>query len=427
MFKKIRTKVFAVTLSIALIPIIGLGIASGIILSGMKNSAAGPNSKLGATASNTGAEALSAQIERDLMIRAESITESIDAKLLQIENNSRAIAAYAEKLYANPENYSDRPLSYLEPGEDGVLVPYLRTAEGINYDSLLPEISLLGNATEVLEEFIVRKINVSASYIGTESGLFVLVDSNPSLTNTHEYDARTRSWYIGAKEREGLFWTDIFADASGRGASVSCAMPVYGPDGKLIAVAGTGATMTQISETVNNAEIGKEGYAFLLNKRGEVVISPKNEILADPTGALIGESYQMSSDEDKRTLAAEMMNGRTGILELTLDGFAVYVAYAPLSRTDWSVGVVMPAAEVSSPVIAMQEEISALISESETAAMNYISTAVTVTALTVIIVLILAAALSWHFSKTISAEFLRKEEELTDTKTPEEVTADKEG
>jgi sigma-B regulation protein RsbU (phosphoserine phosphatase) len=368
----------------------------------MKDSALDTNNKLGTTASNASSEALSAQIESDLMVRAGAITESIDAKLLQVENNTRVIAAYAEKLYANPDNYKARPLKFLEPGEEGILVPYLRTAEGVNYDNLLPEISLLGNASEVLEEFSVSGINVSGSYIGTESGLFVLVDSNPSLTNSREYDARTRSWYIGAKEQRGLFWTDIFADASGRGASISCAMPVYGPDGKLLAVAGSGATMTKISETVNNAEIGEEGYAFLLNNRGEVVISPKNEIIADPTGVLIGESYIMSTSEDKRTLAAEMMNRKTGVLKLMFDGSEVYVAYAPLSSTDWSVGVVMPAAEVSKPVTAMQEDINVLISESETAVKNYMSTAVTVTIIAVVVVLIFAVTLSWRFSKTIS-------------------------
>jgi hypothetical protein len=420
MFKKNRHKIFAVTLAIALIPLIGLCIASGIILSGMKNRAVGPNSELGTTASNAGVEALSAQIETDLTLRAEYITESIDAKLLQIENNTRAVAAYAEKLYANPENYKERPLSYLKPGDDGILVPHLRSAAGVNYDDSLPEISLLGNATEVLEEFVVRGINVSASYIGTESGLFVIVDSNEAITNRQELDARTRSWYIGAKEKGGLYWTDIFTDAMGRGASVSCAMPIYGPNGEILGVAGTGMMMTQISETVTGAEIGEEGYAFLLNDRGEVVISPKNDVIADPTGALIGESYRMSSSEDKRTLATEMMNGRSGVLRLTLDGSDVYVAYAPLSRTDWSVGVVMHAAEVSKPVTVMRDEINALISESETAALNYVLTAVIVIVVTAVVTFILAAVLSWRFSKTISIKIDDETEE------PENVTNDKE-
>jgi sigma-B regulation protein RsbU (phosphoserine phosphatase) len=415
MFKKIRIKIFAVTLAVALVPLIGLYIASGIVLSGMKSSA-GQGDSLGTTASNAGVEALSAQIESDLVIRARYIAESIDAKLLQTENNTKAVAAYVTKLYANPEDFAARPLNYLKPGEDGILVPHIKTAAGVSYDDSLPEISLLGNATEVLEEFVVRSINVSASYIGTESGLFVIMDSNEAITGSQELDARTRSWYIGAKESGGLYWTEIFADAMGRGASVSCAMPVYGPDGELLAVAGTGTTMTQISDTVNNAEIGEEGYAFLLNNRGEVVISPKNETIADPMGTLIGESYRMSSNEDKRTLATEMMNGRTGVLELNLDGSDVYVAYAPLSRTDWSVGVVMPAAEVTTPVKAMQEEINAIISENETAVLKFVSTSETIIAVTAIAVLILTAALSWRFSKTISDQIeLPTEEHEEDT------------
>jgi sigma-B regulation protein RsbU (phosphoserine phosphatase) len=402
MFKKIRSKILAVILATALIPLIGLSAASVVLLSGMKDNALDTNNKLGTTASNDSAAALTDQIESDLTARASAIAESVDGKLLQIENHTRVVAVFAEKLYANPENYADRPLDYLQPGEEGTTVAHIRTAPDVEYDDILTELSLLGNASDVLSEYLTTGINVTASYIGTESGFFETVDTTASGPLRKDYDARTRSWYIGAKDSGGLFWTDIFADASGRGASISVAMPIYAPDGTLKAVAGTGATMETISEIVNNAEIGENGYAFLLNTRGEVVITPKSELITDESGALIGEDYKNSSDAGVRGLAEAMINGKSGLQKLIIDGADVFVAYAPLSRTGLSVGVVMPTAEVTAPVTAMRDDIDLLITDSETAVESYMSTAITVVIFAVLLVLLLAVILSFRFATTIS-------------------------
>ncbi|MDR0974275.1 MAG: SpoIIE family protein phosphatase [Ruminococcus sp.] len=393
--RKIRSKILAVILVTALIPLAGLSAASVGLLSGMKGNALDTNNKLGITAAEDSGTALTNQIENDLTARAAAIADSVDGKLLQIENHTRVVAEYAEKLYANPEDYVARPLTYLKEDEVGTTIPHIRTAEGVSVEDVLPEISLLGNASDVLDEFLVTGINVSASYIGTESGFFVTFDSNATGPNNMNYDPRTRSWYEGAKESGTLFWTDIFFDASGRGVSLSCAMPIYAPDGTLKAVAGTGATMEKISEIVSGAKIGTSGYAFLLNNHGEMVITPKSDFV-------VGESYIENADDNVNAIGNAMTAGESGIKRLILNGEDVFVAYAPLPRTGWSIGVVMPNAEVNAPVTAMQEDINGLITESETAVESYMTTAVSVVIIAVILAVILSMILSFRFSTTIS-------------------------
>jgi sigma-B regulation protein RsbU (phosphoserine phosphatase) len=402
MFKRIRTKILAVILVTVLIPLIGLSVSSVALLSGMKNNALETNAELGNTASQDSADALMRQIEADLTARAASIADSVDGKLLEIEHQTRVVAAFAEKLYAHPENYVSRPLDYLQEDEVRTTVPHIFTAEGVEYDDILPELSLLGNASDVLDEFLVTDLNVSASYIGTESGFTAIVDTNANRPFWKDYDARTRSWYIGAKDSKTLFWTDIFMDASGRGASISCAMPIYDPDGKLMAVAGTGATMERIYEIVSGVKIGESGYAFLLNGRGEVVITPKSSFRADETGALTGEDYKNSSDANVQALALDMISEKSGITELVLDGVDVIVAYAPLSRTGWSVGVVMPSAEVAAPADAMKTNISTLQTASESEVNSSMSLAVTSVVISIVLVFVLALVVSFRFSDTIS-------------------------
>jgi sigma-B regulation protein RsbU (phosphoserine phosphatase) len=399
--RKIRSKILAVILVTALIPLAALGAASVILLSGMRTNAVDTNNELGTTASQDSATALRLQIESDLTARAAAIADSVDAKLLQIENQTRVNAKYAEKLYTNPGNYPARPLNYLQPSQVGTTIAHIRTAESVNYDDALPEISLLGNAADVLDEFLVTGINVSANYIGTETGIFVTVDTNSSGPNRKDYDPRSRGWYIGAKQNGDLFWTDIFADSTGRGASISCAMPIYA-DGKLKGVAGTGATLSRISEIVSGAKIGESGYAFLLNQRGEVVITPHSALVTDEEGNIVGENYLESEDSSVRHLAESMTKGQSGVRQITLNGQEVIVAFAPLQRTGWSIGAVIPNTEAIAPVTSMQKDIDGLIQKSETAVETYMTTAVTVVVIAVVLALVLSAILSFRFSSTIS-------------------------
>jgi sigma-B regulation protein RsbU (phosphoserine phosphatase) len=401
MFRKIRTKILTVMLITALIPLIALGGASAGLLFTMRTNSINTNAELGKTAASDAGTALNSQITSDLAVRAGSLADSVDAKLLEVENHTRIVAAYAEKLYANPENYAVHPLEYLQPGQEGTPVPHIRTAPGVTYDAILPELDTLGNVSDVLEEFLVTDINVTASYVGTESGFFVTVDTTASGPNRMDYDPRTRGWYQGAKDTGGLFWTDIFADASGRGASISCAMPIY-QNGRLKAVAGTGATMSEISEIVRGATIGNSGYAFLLNGRGEVVITPRSEYAVDEDGNVIGENYLESKDEEVYALADAMTKGQNSVRQLSLDGQDVIVAFAPLKRTDWSIGVVMPRAEVTAPIEAMQKSIQGLSAESENTINNYMTVSFVVIVVAVVLALVLALIMSLRFAGTIS-------------------------
>jgi sigma-B regulation protein RsbU (phosphoserine phosphatase) len=401
MFRKIRTKILTVMLITALIPLIALGGASAGLVVAMRQNSIETNSELGNTAATDAGRALRDQITDDLTVRATAIAESVDAKLLAVENHTRIVAAYAEKLYANPENYKSHPLEYLQPGQEATTVPHIRTAPGVTYAEILPELDVLGNVSDVLAEFLVTDINVTASYVGTESGFFITVDTMATVPNRKDYDARTRSWYKGAKTKGGLFWTEIFADSTGRGASISCAMPIY-HNGKLQAVTGTGSTMEKISEIVKGASIGKSGYAFLLDRHGEVVITPHSDFLTDESGNVIGENYLENSNPDVVELAKDMTSGKNNVRELILEGSEVIVAYAPLARTGWSIGVVMPSSEVTEPIAHMQSSIQGLSTKSENAINSFMAISFGVIAVAVVLAVVMAMIMSLRFAGTIS-------------------------
>ncbi|MDR0957961.1 MAG: SpoIIE family protein phosphatase, partial [Clostridiales bacterium] len=399
MFRKLRHKILAVILFMSIIPLVVVGVLALLSMNAMRNTTSEVTKEMGDTSASQIKTALVDQIKGEMLTLVTNRAALADEKLKEIQFHTLIVADYAENLYNNPENYKSRPLNYLQPGQEGMTVPHIRTASGISYESIYNELSLLGNVSDALREYLVTGVSVTASYIGTESGFFITVDKGASGPNRKDYDARTRSWYAGAKAAKGLFWTDIFTDSSGRGASVSCAVPVYASDGTLKAVAGTGAELSTISEIVKFTKIGETGYAFLLNDKGHVVITPKtDEFVTDDKGNIIGEDYINNSNAALSSIARQMVAKEHGVQELELDGQAVFLAFCPLEVTDWSIGLVMPYDEAIAPAVSMESSIIELSDVTVAEMGESIGKAVLVLTLIIPICVLIAAILSFSFS-----------------------------
>jgi hypothetical protein len=71
---------------------------------------------------------------------------------------------------------------------------------------------------------------VTSVYIGTETGISLSADENSDM-KTNLFDPRPRPWYTDAVEAGFgyVVWSDVFADSLGRGLSITCSTPFYGP------------------------------------------------------------------------------------------------------------------------------------------------------------------------------------------------------
>lgn len=181
---------------------------------------------------------------------------------------------------------------------------------------------------------------IGATYFCLESsGIDVLADT---MTMTMiEYDAKDSSWYKEAsKLKEGeIYWSHPVQDASGRGAALICAMPVY-VDDTLIGVAGSGGLISNIYEMVQNTNIGKNGYAFLFHTKSMKLIANGNP---DEDSELnrFRENLLNTGNKELTDVLGKIRSGTSGISQLTLDGKKSYLAYSTLTTTDWAVVTVI--------------------------------------------------------------------------------------
>ncbi|MDR2393763.1 MAG: SpoIIE family protein phosphatase [Treponema sp.] len=360
----IRTKVLKVILSTSLGALLLLGITGMVSIFNLRQTVLVHSDQLGGTAAQNSLIALEIQVQQQLLSLTQDKAALTDEKLSSIQNQTKMVAEIASHIYTYKDQYHPKIVDYLQPGEVGTTVIHLRTAPGVFFKDIRDEVYLAANVGNILRQITVVDSGITASYIGGESGYFITVnDAAPGPPFRTDFDPRSRNWYTDAKEKDALIWTDIFADASGRGAGITCAMPFYDfSNGRKVfkGVAGSGTILSDnVNQIIDSTKIGKNGYAFLLNNEtGEVIMSPKNtDIRIDENGAIRGEDYLHSDNPSLQDLAQRMMTRSSGFMELEMDGAAVYVAYHPLGSINWSIGVVAPVAEIIVPARLIEQNI----------------------------------------------------------------------
>ncbi|MDR2403915.1 MAG: SpoIIE family protein phosphatase [Spirochaetaceae bacterium] len=363
----IKGKVLIVILSTSLGSLLLLSLATLVSIFNIRGTTLSHSDTLGEVVAGESQKALEAQMRQQMINFARDKASLADEKFRIIENYIVMTADIISHIYTYKEQYQPKYIDYVEPGEERSTVPYLMTAPGVSFSAIREEVTLAANVSDMLRQIAVVDIGVISSYIGGESGYTILMNKDLSAANRTDFDVKSRSWYVGAREKNGLFWSEVFVDALGRGAGISCAMPFYDESSGtrvLKGVAGSGALLTEVDRVINSSKIGKTGYSFLLDDKGRVVISPREKILHDgDPDRTIGEDYLHSDNPELRELAERMIGKQEGLMTLQISGEEVFVAYSPLEVIDFSMGIVMTVEEVTVPARAIRQDIINLSGE----------------------------------------------------------------
>ncbi|MDR2841966.1 MAG: SpoIIE family protein phosphatase [Spirochaetaceae bacterium] len=365
-YGKIKKKILHVILSAALGAVLLLSVANIVSILNMRSSIKTHGNVLGSDVAEESVRAMEEQAKHHLMALVEDKANLTNEKLVDIQNKTIMTANIATNIFTNKNNYKPRYIDYLQDDQIGTSIPHIRTAPGVLVKNVQNELYLAANITDVLSQSVLVENGNSSTYIGSELGYFIVVDqSAPAPAIRTNYDARKRGWYVGAKEQDGLYWTPVFEDASGRGPAISCAMPFYDLSGGkrvLKGVAGNGTVLSaNIKKIIDSTRIGISGYAFVLNKQGQMISNfEKKEYITDVNGNIVGEDYLHSSNAELNLLAEEMISGKSGLSTITMNGKAVYAAYSPLTVTGWSLAIVVPIEELIAPAHVIKQNVLSL-------------------------------------------------------------------
>ncbi|WP_319546282.1 cache domain-containing protein [Ruegeria conchae] len=95
--------------------------------------------------------------------------------------------------------------------------------------------------------------------------------ATPFRSGTADYDPRTRPWYRGALEQNGIYVSPLYQfESTGRlGATFS--KTVVDDDGKLMGVVALDITMSALSQILDDIRIGDHGMVFMLDREGRLL------------------------------------------------------------------------------------------------------------------------------------------------------------
>jgi sigma-B regulation protein RsbU (phosphoserine phosphatase) len=359
----LRDKILFPVLSSSILETLAFIILFVISILWMQAIAADGYKDMGQASSQISTAALMTQVATNITRHAEDMGGLIDEQLTEIQNNIIAISSITTDIYNHPGNYIPRGIRVLKNGEqiDGQRESYVYYTPGINPADVQNEVRRMANIDKVIETIYHINSDITASYIAGESGFFLFVRTDHSTLL--DYDARDRQWYKDTKKNNTLYWSDIYADSSGRGPTITCAAPFYDEsDGKKIlkGVAGIGVLLVNFSEIINAAAPDKGTIVFLLDRDGTKLFSSDGSGIKIENDVLVGENYKKSENPDLKLLAEKMTAREKGIIKITVGNKPSYVAYNPLSTLDWSLGVIVDQDVITSASSTMDMKIGEL-------------------------------------------------------------------
>ena len=390
---------------------------------------------IGKEALETSSNILREQKQKDLIYRIEERTKFILSEMSDFYGDLRLLERVANEINQHPENFRPHPARLGREFRDSD-VAALRYAPFITIDDLsTPQLSyqidMLGNLQDLFYFFSLKYRNPDfwdAPTFGilTESGIGIMADSAVTLeqwrTSNDSADFWSNPLYTEAKKawlegrRNEPIYTSTYSPGINRNLGVfSCSIP-YEVDGNFAGVIFFSILMDELAYLVEPATTTNDEFNFVLNAEGKVILSSKEKSTLSDLKELqvvydnppdIRESNTIALSE----IAKKMAVGEKSMQEIEINGNQYYIAYAPIPELRWSLGVVLPANEVTETVEENRELIQNLTEEKvKTLDHRFI---------VVMVVMFLFALLIWFVVTTfigrkLAGKFVKPIKELSD-------------
>ncbi|WP_336220374.1 methyl-accepting chemotaxis protein [Citrobacter amalonaticus] len=177
-------------------------------------------------------------------------------------------------------------------------------------------------------------------------------DTHNKLVFSDEYNApggngyHGESWYQGAKghSQDTCVWSDVYQDAISGINMVTCSIP-YLQEGKFAGVATTDIRLDNVARFMQQQGGQTGGYAFVVDKQGQILYFPHNEQDSFKTVAELVKASQWLTPVAQRLNSLRSATSEIASVTLVHDGILNVpsrVMLFPMADTGWVIGLVTP-------------------------------------------------------------------------------------
>lgn len=370
--------------------------------------------EMGTSASAFAEEITDEQAQKRFALMAEEKARGVNNEIGRLREDANLLAKTMTQILTHREMYPPRelplggevPIRSKEPYL--FFIPALRESGGIA--DVLPEARIAANAADNLALWTQSYDDgyEMTCFYASERGYIISADVMAEGKEFVEFfdtwyspsfDPRERPWYQEIKATGRSVFTDVYVGVEGY-PCISCVAPYYDENG-FAGMAGISNNIATLYRQISINTIGDRGVNFILNEKGEVILSSEKEGLL--AASATPKDFQKYGETSLALEAACMTRGLSDVARITMGGREYYLAYAPIPDVGWSFGtlierdvVVQPARDAKSYLLSRAEDFSASLQSFFWE--NFLRTAVLLLAL---------LAVLFFVSRKISDRFVR--------------------
>ncbi len=354
---------------------------------------------------------LRTQAESYLVKLNQASVDENDLVMDQVRQEVNQLAAYTASLFDHPETFRNQAYwqfdSHMVKGANGqytngkdecssAFVPNFQPVD----DQVRRDLEISAYLDFLFESVYKNNPNVEAIYFGTPNNV-IRYYPNLNLGQTLPPDFRVteREWYTGSaleKDPQKVsWWTPVYMDTNRPGLFTIAAMPVYDSKQQFIGVIGLDINLQGMSEKIVEGHLLNRGYSFVIDPNGKAIALPAQGYLdilqRNPNPGEIGPDLNGVSPVFS-SLLKEMKAGKSGFQILEVNKNEVFVAYAPMQTTGWSLASVADSKDVLQAIGGLRTEVG------QTNRTSLMSLAIPVA----VIILIITGLLGWLIANRIA-------------------------
>jgi sigma-B regulation protein RsbU (phosphoserine phosphatase) len=169
------------------------------------------------------------------------------------------------------------------------------------------------------------------------------------------YNYPRMEWYLAPTTLKRTVWSEPYFDEGGADAVMTTVSVPFFRAGQVLGVVTADLVLESLQREVAGLTVGREGWAFLLSRKGTFLAAPEEDWLLEKSIFSLAEKR---SRPELWLLGRRMTGGESGVMRLEAwrSDRPVWLAFAPVEGTGWSFGAAAPESEIMAPVVKLARQ-----------------------------------------------------------------------
>ena len=163
---------------------------------------------------------------------------------------------------------------------------------------------------------------------------------------TEEYNYPAQEWFTEPLNYGFGYWSEPYVDEGGGEVLMTTySVPVMDDEGRIAAVLTADVSLDWLTDLVGSLRVYPNAFSVLVSREGKIMVSPVAEL--NMQQSILDYAKGAKDTSNFNILADGMLSGKSGnVLLKQSRRERMFVFYAPVEKTGWSMAIAIPDSEI---------------------------------------------------------------------------------